>query len=263
MMRPQFWKVLVIAAILPLGCVARSNTNGERSSTDVAALLSAAHVDIASIVQERGTGSLVGMSRGSGGVIGRMDDRVLIVTAKHVIRDRIRPADATVQEHRLFVMFEQRGELMRARVEASSDRGDIAVISCEPPTGIDIRPLPLATRLPERGDIAYIVGSPGHARGLISHGLVAGICGETMSCSACVDEGCYILDRPLYPGNSGGVIANTDGELIGVAVQVSFFRFRGLTVDPYLSIFVGIELLEPLLAEIDDDQPLSHTGPER
>lgn len=151
--------------------------------------------------------SVVAISTGPGegsGVIIQSDG--VIVTNAHVVGD----ADAVE------VMF---ADASRAEAEVvGADRlTDLAVLRVDRD---GLPALELAEELPEVGELAVAIGNPFGFENTVTAGIISGleraIPGAAQQAPGLVDL--IQTDAPISPGNSGGALVNTDGQLVGVNV---------------------------------------------
>ena len=144
-----------------------------------------------------------------------------VVTNSHVL-DGAESIDVSLSDGRVIA-----GSLL-----GSSPSDDLAMLSVDPDQVRDVRPLVLADSNELRtGQLALAIGSPLRMRNFLSVGVVAGI-GDSPPLLR-DRRAAPALQRPipnmvwtdasLLPGNSGGPLINSEGEVIGVtsAVQVS------------------------------------------
>ncbi len=144
-----------------------------------------------------------------------------VVTNSHVV-DGAESIDVSLSDGRVIA-----GSLL-----GSSPSDDLAMLSVDPDQVRDVRPLKLADSNGLRtGQLALAIGSPLRMRNFLSVGVVAGI-GDSPPLLR-DRQAAPALQRPipnmvwtdasLLPGNSGGPLINSEGEVIGVtsAVQVS------------------------------------------
>ena len=133
--------------------------------------------------------------RGSAWVAGTEEGRSVLVTNFHVVGAEAQPGTA-VTVVREDLRFE--GEVLRI------DEGrDLAVVAVDQA----LEPLPIAASLPRVGDPVLVVGSPLGLEQSVVGGIVSALRGEHIQISA-----------PLNPGNSGGPVVDSQGQVIGVAV---------------------------------------------
>jgi serine protease Do len=158
-------------------------------------------------VQETPFGTQKGEGIGSG-VIYRPDG--YIITNNHVVEDatgvNVAFADGTTQ---------------RASVVGTDPNTEIAVLK------VNRHDLPAATfdeNTPVVGQLAVAIGSPSGFESTVTSGIVSGVGREfppeltrgTSAARALVDL--IQTDAAISPGNSGGALANRDGQVIGINV---------------------------------------------
>jgi S1-C subfamily serine protease len=131
-----------------------------------------------------------------------------IMTAAHVVQTADRVA----------VEFKD-GKLYPARIVASSDRADVALLQLDQvPSGISPARLGDADKL-EVGDQLIVIGAPyglshtltvGHLSGRLSEGgIVNGVPMQLLQ-----------TDAAINMGNSGGPMLNLDGEVVGIVSSI-------------------------------------------
>jgi S1-C subfamily serine protease len=127
-----------------------------------------------------------------------------IVTDSHVV------AGATTVE----VAFAD-GRRMTGAVLAGDPIVDLAVVKVQ---GMTATPAKFQTKLPRVGSLTIALGSPLGLEQTVSAGIVSGlhrvVPGSPQSGAALVDL--IQTDAAISPGNSGGALANADGEVIGI-----------------------------------------------
>ena len=179
----------------------RSGT-GAASSGDlfgrIPALVQQVQPSLVSVLVEAGAGSAEGS-----GVI--WDDEGTVITNQHVVAD--------AQEVEVVLAS---GVRIPARVEASSRDFDLAVLH------VDREGLPaarFADELPAVGELAVAIGNPLGFENTVTAGIVSGLHrsipsgGRTPSLVDLIQT-----DAPISPGNSGGALVGSDGEVIGINV---------------------------------------------
>ncbi len=144
-----------------------------------------------------------------------------VVTNSHVV-DGASSIDVSLSD----------GRVLEGSLLGSSPSDDLAMLSVDPDQVTDVRPLALAdsSRL-RAGQLAVAIGSPLRMRNFLSVGVVAGV-GDSppllrdRAAAPALQRpipNMVWTDAALLPGNSGGPLLNSEGEVIGVtsAVQVS------------------------------------------
>lgn len=155
-------------------------------------------------------------STGSGFTI-KHDGRLCILTNAHVV------ADAT------YVEVRKAGDAQKyvAEVERLSHECDLATLRVADEAFWDgVVPLSFG-RMPSLQDEVSVVGYPEGGEGVsVTQGVISRI-----EIQRYAHSGAYLLavqiDAAINPGNSGGPALNTDGEVIGVAFQVTEIAITG------------------------------------
>lgn len=151
-------------------------------------------------------------SQGQGsGVIYTSDG--IIITNNHVVRG----LDGNVANDIAVTLAT--GETLPVRVIGTDPLTDLAVIKVDP----DFE-LPTATFLtapPKVGEYAVAIGSPLGYEGSVTLGIISGL--DRSVKGAYGTEGIALInliqtDAPISPGNSGGALANANGQVIGINV---------------------------------------------
>jgi len=128
----------------------------------------------------------------------------LILTNAHVVRRRAP-----------LVRLDDDGEF-EARLVERDEEVDLALLE------IDARGLPamrIAQALPRIGEMVFTFGHPWGQRGYVSGGIVSAI----PTARTRGRRGSFPVirsDAPLAPGNSGGPLVNSAGELVGVNAMI-------------------------------------------
>jgi serine protease DegQ len=129
-----------------------------------------------------------------------------IVTNAHVVGDARQVAVAFAD-----------GQQVAATVRAVDKLADVAVVQA------DRKSLPAArfqNQLPQVGETAVAIGSPLGFEATVTSGIISGlhrqIPGSASSGAPLVDL--VQTDAPISPGNSGGALLNTHGEVVGMNV---------------------------------------------
>jgi S1-C subfamily serine protease len=108
------------------------------------------------------------------------------------------------------------GETVPARLRASTDRFDIAVLDVDRE---NLEAATFATELPRVGSLAIAMGNPAGFENSVTAGIVSGLNREIPAggqTPALVDL--IQTDAAISPGNSGGALVDRDGRVIGINV---------------------------------------------
>lgn len=174
-----------------------------------------------SIFTEPITKTVVSIGSGAAIPIGRRDGKLLAIAPRHLISQ---PGISVLLgiSFNIDVLLSRtrRGKLVKATVEKTLNPADAILISV-PDKEIDVRIPRISKEYPRRGDIVFSIGHPGSSSALVNQAIVAGRCGINCSCASTSDKvHGYLVDRPLFPGHSGGPVFNTRGELIGMLTEL-------------------------------------------
>ncbi|MGL5062803.1 MAG: S1C family serine protease [Microcoleus sp.] len=134
-----------------------------------------------------------GGSSGSGSIV-RADG--LVLTNEHVVRGARQGLVAVVSSN---------GNRYRGRVLATDVTNDLALIQLETNDRLSVIPLAETSRI-QVGQRVYAIGSPFGLSGTLTTGILSRI-GR---------NGDLQTDANLNPGNSGGPLLNSQGQLVGV-----------------------------------------------
>tara|TARA_B110000003_G_scaffold271578_1_gene305993 strand:- start:106 stop:1254 length:1149 start_codon:yes stop_codon:yes gene_type:complete len=148
---------------------------------------------------------------GSGSVI--MKDLGAILTNWHVIQG------AKV----VGIIFKNEGEIKKsdihvARVIGYDATRDLAILQLEGTVPEDINEIKLSNKLPEVGSDVHAIGHPGSLSWTYTKGYVSQIRKKyKWNYEKTLHEASIIQTQtPISPGNSGGPLLNSEGELLGV-----------------------------------------------
>lgn len=160
-----------------------------------------------------GQGDLTDLGSGSGFVY---DTEGHIVTNYHVVAEtdalRVTFSDGTVAE---------------AEIVGVDNYADLAVIKIEPPQGYTLIPVTLGdSSTLQVGQRVIAIGNPFGLTGSMTVGIVSGI-GRTLTTDNTTSDGGTFsnplmiqTDAAMNPGNSGGPLLNSQGEVVGVNVAI-------------------------------------------
>lgn len=184
----------------PVAAATNETIVAESTITDIYAAANPAVVQIIVTTQSAGFGSYSSEGQGSGFVI---DKEGHILTNNHVVEG------ATEVD----VVFSD-GNKETANVLGTDSLDDLAVIKVEATAVSGITPLVLADSsnlLP--GQLAIAMGSPYGLANTISVGVVSGL---NRSVEGSTLTGLIQTDANIQPGNSGGPLLNSNGQVIGI-----------------------------------------------
>ena len=184
----------------PAAAATNETIVAESTITDIYAAANPAVVQILVTTQSTGYGGYSSEGQGSGFVI---DKDGHILTNNHVVEG------ATEVE----VVFSD-GNTETASVLGTDSLDDLAVIKVDAAAVADITPLTLTDSgnlLP--GQMAIAMGSPYGLANSISVGVVSGL---NRSVEGSTLTGLIQTDANIQPGNSGGPLLNSNGQVIGI-----------------------------------------------
>ena len=152
-------------------------------------------------------------SQGSGFV---WDTQGHIVTNNHVVENA----------YNITVTFSD-GTTTTAEVVGTDVQSDLAVIKVDP-TGLTLHPVSLGdSQAVKVGDLVIAIGNPYGLAGSMTQGIVSALSRSlTVDSSNPFSSSTYTIpdiiqtDAAVNPGNSGGVLVNTSGEVIGVTSAI-------------------------------------------
>lgn len=179
---------------------------------------------------------------GSGFIV---NDKGHVVTNYHVI------ADATDVTVRLY-----NGRELNAVTLGTSPADDLALLQIDPEKVSHIRPLKLADADDiHPGQLAVAIGSPFRELNSISVGVVSGIGRSRRSILNRPIPDLIQTDAALNPGNSGGPLLNSSGEVIGVNSSVKVVSSIQIGVGFAISIKTLNSILPDLMRSEEIKRP--------
>ena len=151
-------------------------------------------------------------SRGGSGTGFVIDTDGTIVTNAHV-------AEGASQVQ---VRFDDKGEMIPARVVGSDASSDLAVLKVNPRQAPKLVALPLADSDQVKvGDAAIAIGFPLGLDKTATAGIVSGLGREIRAPNGFTIDEVIQTDAPINPGNSGGPLLDDRGRVIGVNSQIA------------------------------------------
>lgn len=199
-----------VAAALLAGCGDSQNSRSPSpSATPSAETQATPPPAVASIPQlvKRVSPSVVAITLTSGGEGSGVvwDEQGHIVTNNHVV-DGV--ASVRIQT--------AAGKRVEGRVLATDPRTDLAVVKAE---NADLPPATFAEGLPNVGSLALAIGSPLGFENTVTAGIVSGL-DRSLPTGGSEPSlvGLLQTDAPISPGNSGGALVGSSGQVIGVNV---------------------------------------------
>ncbi len=199
--------IILAASVAVTGC---SSTSGQPSAATVRSTTKKHQVstfdqipDIVARVAPSTVSIHSDVGEGSG-VIWSADG--LIVTNEHVTRDA----------SQIVVRFAD-GTHVAAKLLAEDPMTDLAILRAD---RTDLPPATFATSLPRVGELAIALGNPLGFSGTVSAGIVSSlnrnIPGSAQTSAALVDL--IQTDAAISPGNSGGALVDSKGQVMGINV---------------------------------------------
>ncbi|PRY65873.1 S1-C subfamily serine protease [Glaciihabitans tibetensis] len=189
------------------------NNDGPENEADALDAYSRAVIHVAETVLPSVASILVSTSRGRGsGSASVITDDGFLLTSAHVVEG----ADAATA-----VLAD--GSEVTTRVVGRDALSDLAVLRAEPkPGGTLPAPVELGDAAQLRvGQLVVALGSPYGLAGSVTAGIVSALGRSLPTQSGRVIDEVIQSDAALNPGNSGGVLADTRGRMVGVNTAVA------------------------------------------
>jgi putative serine protease PepD len=135
-----------------------------------------------------------------------------------------------------------------AKLVGEEANRDLALIRVNP-SGLGLKALPLArSGSVHVGDPVYAIGSPYGLEETLTKGIVSAVDREIQSPNGSQITGVVQTDAALNPGNSGGPLINSEGEVIGVNSQIASDQASEQRSQPG-STGVGFAIPSAMIAE--------------
>jgi S1-C subfamily serine protease len=121
------------------------------------------------------------------------------------------------------IIFKNEGEIKKSDIQVASVIGydatrDLAILQLDGKVPDDVNEIKLSTKLPEVGSDVHAIGHPGSLSWTYTKGYVSQIRKSyKWNYDKTLHEASIIQTQtPISPGNSGGPLLNSEGELLGV-----------------------------------------------
>jgi len=177
----------------------------DRVSSALSRVARIARPSVVSVQTRIGSGNRPQRASGSGVVF---DSRGHIVTSSHVIEGATQ-IDAVLAD----------GRRLRAEMVGRDPKTDVAVLRI---SATKLTPARFAdSSRVEVGNLVLAIGSPFRLSQTVSHGIVSATGRTNLDIEGMEYQNFIQTDAPTNPGNSGGALVNTRGEVIGINTAIA------------------------------------------
>ena len=167
-----------------------------------------------------------------------------ILTNYHVVHDA-----STVQ------VVLPNGETLDAKVAGRSPADDVALLKVDAKDVAGIEPLPLAdSSAIETGQMAIAVGSPFGLDNSVTVGVVSGVERSRPGVLRRPITGMIQTDASLNPGNSGGPLLNSRGEVIGINTSIEANTAFSIIDPKGIGFAIPINTAKDLMTRFPDNE---------
>jgi putative serine protease PepD len=201
-------------------------------------------VEITTLASDQPFDPFGGQPRGGTGTGWLYDDAGHVVTNQHVVDGATR----------VIVQFHD-GTERQARVVGADGGTDVAVLQLEGEAPAGVEPLTRgASEDLEIGDPVVAIGSPFGLEGSLTAGVVSGL-GRTIEApdGFAIDD-VVQTDAALNPGNSGGPLLDTRGQVVGMNAQIA----TDSGTNSGIGYAIPVETVESVVADLLQDGTVEH-----
>lgn len=206
----------VVVALITTGCALtgaespHSVSEAFRAVCDSVVVVRTKERQVAAMAQPGRPARFVRTGGFGSGVLVRMDDRVVVLTAAHVVQ----AADA------IQIGF-LNGKTAAAKVQASSPTADIALLELDGPPPPELRPAELGDSDEARvGDRIFVVGAPHGLEYTLTVGYIGARRSSSRTLGTMARMELFQTDASINPGNSGGPMFDEKGRVVGIVSHI-------------------------------------------
>ena len=188
-------------------------------------------------------GEVESVSKGSGVIVGKTDDAILIATNSHVVDGAKELSVAFIDE-----------TAVEAEVIGTDDENDLALVRVslsdlddDTLDSIEVIPLGKSEDIVVGEEVVAIGNALGYGQSA-SRGIISAL-DRTVSDMTGTYTGLIQTDAAINPGNSGGALLNMKGELIGINCA----KYASTAVEG-MGYAIPIDDAEPILSDIANDK---------
>ena len=139
----------------------------------------------------------------------------------------------------------------KATVVGTDASADLAVLKVDP-SGLELHPLVFAdSSQTQIGDGAYAIGNPFGLNWTLTTGVVSALNRQISAPDGATISGVLQTDAALNPGNSGGPLLNSAGEVIGINSQIVSGSSTGQGSDTGVGFAIPSNTVNSAIQKID------------